>query len=263
MKKSLWQIELGVILVALSALFYGIHYAIFRDAHHILLYLIGDIAFVFIEVMLVTLIIHEVLSLREKRALMEKLNMVIGAFFFSEVGTRLLGELAACDPGVEKIRRELFVTGHWTKEQFARAKQTILSHECKIDSKCANLVAMRETLLVQREFLLRLLENPNLLEHDTFTGLLMAVFHLTEELVSRQDVRQLSEADQLHIAVDMKRAYGLLMAEWLDYMQHLRGNYPYLFSFAMRMNPFDPSATPEIGGPSAGIHPLQTEENSP
>jgi len=245
MKKSHWQIRLGAVLVALSAVFYLIHYAIFRDARHIFLYLIGDVAFVFVEVLLVTLIIHEVLNLREKRALMEKLNMVIGAFF-SEVGTRLLGELAACDPDVEKIRRELIVTGHWTKEQFVNAKRTIRGYEYKIDSHCADLSAMRETLIVQREFLLRLLENPNLLEHDTFTSLLMAVFHLTEELASRSDVRQLSEADRLHIAGDMKRVYGLLTAEWLDYMKHLRENYPYLFSFAMRTNPFDPSATPEI-----------------
>jgi hypothetical protein len=245
MKKSLWQIWLGVLLIALSVAFYLIHYAIFRDAHHIFLYLIGDVAFVFIEVLLVTLIIHEVLNLREKRILMEKLNMVIGAFF-SEVGTRLLGELAACDPGVEKVRRELIVTGHWTKEQFAKAKRAIRGYEFKIDSQCGDFPAMRETLIVQRAFLLRLLENPNLLEHDTFTGLMMAVFHLTEELASRQDVRQLTEADRLHIAGDMKRVYGLLTAEWLDYMQHLRENYPYLFSFAMRTNPFDPSATPEI-----------------
>jgi len=245
MKKSYWQIRLGAILVALSATFYLIHFAIFRDARHILNYLIGDVAFVFIEVLLVTLIIHEVLNLREKRALMEKLNMVIGAFF-SEVGTRLLGELAACDPGAERIRRELRVTGHWTKEQFVNAKRTIRGYEYKIDSHCADLSVMRETLIVQREFLLRLLENPNLLEHDTFTSLLMAVFHLTEELASRSDVRQLSEADLLHIAGDMKRVYGLLTAEWLDYMKHLRENYPYLFSFAMRTNPFDPSASPEI-----------------
>jgi len=245
MKKSLWQIRLGVILVALSAIFYLIHFAIFRDAHHIFLYLIGDIAFVFIEVLMVTMIIHEVLKLREKRALMEKLNMVIGAFF-SEVGTRLLGELAACDPGAERIRRELIVTGHWTNEQFGNAKRRIRGYEYAIDPHCGDLAAMRETLIVQREFLLRLLENPNLLEHDTFTGLLMAVFHLTEELASRSDVRQLSEADLLHIAGDMKRVYGLLTAEWLDYMKHLRENYPYLFSFAMRTNPFDPLAAPEI-----------------
>jgi len=81
MKKSHWQIRLGVILIALSAIFYLIHYAIFRDARFILLYFIGDVAFVFVEVLLVTLIINEVLNRREKQTLMEKLNMVIGAFF--------------------------------------------------------------------------------------------------------------------------------------------------------------------------------------
>lgn len=245
MKRSIWQIRLGIILIALSALFYLIHYAIFRDARHIFFYLISDTAFVFIEVLLVTLIINEVLNRREKQTLLEKLNMVIGAFF-SEVGTRLLGELASCDPGAEKIRQELIVTGHWTKEQFADAKRRIRGYEYRIDAHCGDLTAMRETLIVQREFLLRLLENPNLLEHDTFTSLLMAVFHLTEELASRANVRELSGADLLHIAGDMKRVYVLLTAEWLDYMKHLRENYPYLFSFAMRTNPFDPAATPEI-----------------
>jgi hypothetical protein len=29
-------------------------------------------------------------------------------------------------------------------------------------------------------------------------------------------------------------------------MQHLKNNYPYLFSLAVRTNPFDPQATVEI-----------------
>ena len=81
MKRLSWQILLGLSLIVLSMIFYLLHYAIIRDAHHIFIYLIGDIAFVFIEVLLVTLIIHQLLSEREKRARLEKLNMVIGVFF--------------------------------------------------------------------------------------------------------------------------------------------------------------------------------------
>jgi hypothetical protein len=29
-------------------------------------------------------------------------------------------------------------------------------------------------------------------------------------------------------------------------MKHLQDNYPYLFSLAMRTNPFDPKASPEV-----------------
>lgn len=245
MKRSHWRILLGISLISLSFLFYLLHYAIFRDAHHIFLYLIGDMAFLFIQVLLVTLIIDEVLNLREKRALMEKLNMVIGAFF-SEVGARLLKELATCDLQAEKIRRELIVTGSWTERKFSQVLRHLKEHPAEIDIRDADLSGLREALIAQRGFLLRLLENPNLLEHDSFSGLLMSVFHLTEELASRCDIGSLSGADQAHIAVDMKRVYGLLTAEWLCYMRHLHRHYPYLFSFAIRMNPFDPEAAPEI-----------------
>jgi len=84
-----WQVWLGIVLVASSAIMYFVHYLFFHDVHHIMIYLVGDIAFVPIEVLLVTLILHKLLSNMEKNALMEKMNMIIGAFF-SEIGTELL-----------------------------------------------------------------------------------------------------------------------------------------------------------------------------
>lgn len=93
---------------------------------------------------------------------------------------------------------------------------------------------------------MRLLENPNLLEHESFTELLRAVFHLTEELAHRKKIKQLSLSDNEHIGKDIKRVYGILVIQWLHYMQHLKENFPYLFSLAMRTNPFDETASPEI-----------------
>lgn len=115
-----------------------------------------------------------------------------------------------------------------------------------MDSQNGNLAELRNFLVEKRDFLLRLLENPNLLEHESFTELLWAVSHLTEELIARADVSTLSNADYAHLSGDIKRAYLALIFEWLEYMRHLKDDYPYLFSFAVRMNPFDPNATPEI-----------------
>ena len=109
MKKCNWQMSLGIILIIISVIVYLIHYAIFRDPHHIFIYLIGDIAFVFIEVLMVTLVIHSLLNIREKRERLEKLNMLIGVFF-SEVGTRLLVLLSDSDPNLEDIKQNLIVT---------------------------------------------------------------------------------------------------------------------------------------------------------
>ena len=91
-----WKVVIGIFLITLAAVVYYIHFLIFRDAHHIFIYLIGDIAFVFLEVLFVTMIIHGLLVHREKQAIFNKLNMVIGAFF-SEVGTELLKKCSSFD----------------------------------------------------------------------------------------------------------------------------------------------------------------------
>lgn len=232
-------------LIALSAALYGIHYLIFRDAHHIALYLLGDIAFLPIDVLIVTLIIHRILSDREKRALLNKLNMVIGAFF-SEVGTPLLALLAPMNAGHDTIRRMLIPKQDWPDKEFAKVRGRLKAHVFTVDVKTGDLEAVKGYLKDKREFLLRLLENPNLLEHESFTELMWAVFHLTEELVQRRNLTKLHEADLAHLSGDAKRAYTFLLTEWISYMRHLKRSYPYLYSLAVRTNPFDPEARVEL-----------------
>jgi len=226
-------------------IFYLLHYAIFRDPHHIFLYLVGDVAFVFIEVLLVTLIIHQVLSMREKRTRLEKLNMVIGAFF-SEVGTRLVAYFSDFDPKLDRIRKELVVTNDWSEQEFASVSKRLKNYDYGVEIQKVELENLANFLIAKRDFLLRLLENPTLLEHESFTELLRSVFHLTEELTNREALTQLPDTDYQHLAGDIKRAYVLLVHQWFDYMKHLKDNYPYLFSLAMRANPFDRDASPIV-----------------
>jgi len=237
-----WQVLLALALVVLSAILYSIHFAIFRDPHHIYIYLLGDIAFLPIEVLLVTIIIHQLLTEREKRSRLEKLNMVIGAFF-SEAGTGLLTRFSDYDPKLDEVKKNLIPKAEWSDKEFSDLSVTLKGYPFSIDIRKADVEGLRRFLLDKREFLLRLLENPNLLEHETFTQLLQAVFHLTEELANRDDLAQLPGSDYEHIAGDIKRAYVLLANEWVDYMRHLKNNYPFLFSLAMRTNPFDQDAS--------------------
>ncbi len=245
MKRANWLIYTAVALVVLSALLYLLHFLVFRDAHHIFVYLLGDVAFVPIEVLLVTVIIHRLLSHREKRALLNKLNMVIGAFF-SEVGTDLLKSFISLDEDFDEVRQNLLVKNGWTRRDFLQAGKRMAAYDYTIETNPDALDDLRAFLLVKREFLLRLLENPNLLEHESFTDLLWAVTHLTEELAHRDDVHGLAAADYEHLAGDVRRAYARTIGEWLKYMEHLQRAYPYLFSLAVRTNPFDPAASAEI-----------------
>jgi hypothetical protein len=246
LKKLLgWQVVLGACLVALSALFYGAHFLIWHDSHHIFIYLVGDIAFVPLEVLLVALILHKLLEVHEKRSILGKLNMVIGAFF-SEAGTELLERLSAFDPQSGSLAERLRMAGKWGRREFAAARREFAAAEHRLDASRGRIMDLKEFLVSRRGFLLGLLENPNLLEHEHFTEMLWAVFHLTAELAHRGDLSSLGEKDLLHLAGDMRRAYGAVLGEWLSYMAHLKEHYPYLFSLAVRTNPFDPEARPEV-----------------
>src|SRR5574340_7591 len=245
MKQMRWQIIFGVSLLTLSVFFYFVHYLIFRDAHHIFIYLIGDIAFVFIEVLLVTLIIHRVLEERAKKARLEKINMVIGAFF-SRVGTKLLETLARWDPQVDRIQQGLAVERQSPEKKFGAMLGCLREHDYDIEVEMPNWNALKKLLVGNQDFLLRLLENPSLLEHESFTDVLWAVFHLTEELQAREDLQGLPDSDRNHLRRDIKRVYGQLAVQWLQYMEHLKNNYPYLFSLALRTNPFDRNASPIV-----------------
>jgi hypothetical protein len=204
--------------------------------------MLQDLAFVPIQVLLVTLIISGVLNMREKRIRLEKLNMVIGTFF-SEVGTRLIAYFSDFDPKLDDIKKNLIVTKDWSDQEFLSVRKGLKNYDYGVEIQKINLEDLGIFLTGKRDFLVRLLENPILLEHESFTELLRAVFHLTEELAAREDLQRLPHSDYAHLAGDVKRAYILLVNEWLDYMKYLKDNYPYLFSLALRMNPFDQNAT--------------------
>jgi hypothetical protein len=187
------------------------------------------------------------LNRRERRMRLEKLNMVIGAFY-SEVGTTLLVYFSDFDSRLEQIKSDLVVKGDWTEAQFRGVAERIRGYDYQVDAAQVDFEHLRAFLTERRGFLLRLLENPMLMEHELFTDLLLAVFHLTEELTHRKKVTDLPAADQAHLAGDVKRIYGLLVHQWLDYLHYLKTNYPYLFSLAIRTNPFDEKASPVVAG---------------
>jgi len=230
-------IVIGGIFMAISALLYFYHYSIIRDVHHIFIYMVGDLAFLPLEVFLVVIVIERILAHREKQAILQKLNMVVGAFF-SEVGTELLHRLLPAFGGSGGFCRQLAIDPSWTRADFRKAVAFANAIEERPDCLNLDMEGLRTFLIQKRQFMVGLLENPNLLEYERFTDLLWATFHLAEELEARSSVKDLPETDFQHLAVDIQRVSRHLAAEWVSYAEHLKANYPFLFSLMVRLNPF-------------------------
>jgi hypothetical protein len=241
-KRFVWETTVGLSLIGLSAVFFIAQIKIFHSTRDTFFYFLQDLAFLPIQVLLVTIILDQLLILREKQNMLRKLNMVIGAFF-TEAGVDLLRILSEFEAFPQQLGRELIISGEWGNKRFASAINIFTAHKHRIEVRVERLERLRHFLLEKREFLLVQLENPILLEHDAFTNLLLAAFHLVDELAHRQDMAGLPESDYQHLAGDIQRVYKLLIIEWFGYMKRLKEDYPYLFSLAVRTNPFDAHAS--------------------
>ncbi len=245
MKAVSWEKKLGIILVISSAVIYLTKFLILGDPLNTYMYVFNALGFLPINVLFVTLVINKLLSIRAQRDRLEKINMVIG-MFFSEIGTQMLTCFSDCDSGIGKIKGNLLVGDSWSDEKFNSVKEILSAHHYKTDSHKIDFEMLHGWLQSKRDFILRLLENPALLEHGSFTELLRTVSHLVDELSRRKEFANLPESDIRHLTEDVNRVYGNLAVQWLGYMQYLKKNYPYLFSFAMRVNPFDENASPIV-----------------
>jgi hypothetical protein len=228
---------LSLLLVAAAAALHFVHYLIFRDAHHIAIYLLGDIAFLPLEVLFVTLIVDRMLAARDAASRRHKMNMVIGVFF-SELGRPLL---AALRPMLQEDQAQLArgLTMETSEaELLAAIKEAGLSPQLHVS--VPDLQALRGLLRQGEPMLVQLLANPVLLEHEEFTDALWGIQHLEEELSARPNLAQSPPSDIAHLTGDVARAYGRLLHEWLEYLLHLKRHYPYLFSFEVRADPLKP-----------------------
>lgn len=237
-----WECKFSIGLILATVVLNLMFYAIYHDLHHILLWGFTSLAFLPISVLVTTGFIDWLLSSRDKAQRMDKLNMLIGVFF-SVVGNRLLGNFSSWDPAVEYLHSHFGDLKSLNNMDSRATERILLAHAYDVTPAAEDLQGLKVFFDKREDFLLRLLENPNLLEHETFTELLRAVFHLAEELSLRQDVSVLPENDLKHMAGDVKRAYSLLMREWVVYLGYLRKEYPYLYSLAVRTNPLDLDAS--------------------
>jgi hypothetical protein len=166
--------------------------------------------------------------------------MLVGVFF-TEVGNELLRLFVQYDPDIDKIRKNFLFNENWSESDYAHLRRQLRHHEYVIDSNLMDLEKLRSFLGEKGDLLVRQIENPDLIEKESYTDLLWAVVHLRDELLSRNSFADLPESDLAHLANDTTRAYSGLVEQWTHYLQHLKRSYPYLFSLVLRTNPFSES----------------------
>lgn len=245
MVKINWKIKLAIILILISIMLYTEAYFGFHEPEKVIFYIVIDLAFIPLDILIVVLVVESIVDKKEKEILLEKLDMILGAFF-SEIGNELLAEFSKINAESYEITSKLKEIDNWDKKEFNYAykylKENGISFKPEIpnNKKKEFILELRELLEDKRMFLIDLLQNPNLLEKTSFSNLLLSIFHLEEELELRTDLNKVTDKDFEHIIGDIDRVYCRLTYEWITYLEYLNKNYPYMSSIVKRTNPFDP-----------------------
>lgn len=237
MQKSRWKFKFTLILLLVSTALYVIHFFVFHEPRFIFKLMINNLAFAPISVLFVTLFINQILEMRTRQERTQKTYLALGTFFH-EIGSELLRQMAVFDRSIDEFTGLVEIDDSWDEKTFGQARKNISSRKICLTCNRKDLEDLGEYLKNHRDYITGMLSNPALKEHEFLTDMLWSIYHLSMELTARTEIQETPDEDLEHLRGDAERAYHLLCLEWLEYMKHIKEEYPYLYSFARRTNPF-------------------------
>ncbi len=237
MKAKLTMKQLVILLLCASAAMYLIHYLIFRDLHHLAVFGLHELAFLPLEVILVTLGLDRLVEKTHEDETQSKVS-IIETLFFGESGGNMLRYLTSFDPNAPQLREILAVKEDWKSTDFVRAKRQLKSHVFRLDGGRVDFFSLHYHLAERQEYYRNLLENPAMTQSNEFTELVMKIYLLGEELDGHTDLYSLPAADQEYLCELLEEIYRELSFFWLDNAYNLSlHNRPRLRLF-LRHSPF-------------------------
>ena len=241
-----WKIKFSILMIILIIIIYGSNYLVLGDPEHIISYIWTHLGFIPVDILVVAFILDEIIEKKEKEAMLEKLDMLMSTFF-SEVGNDLIEQLSAANK-YKTNTENLKSIKNWNQDDFDKKLKELkessidFSADVAPENREEYLKNLRNLLSGKREFIINLINNPNILEKEEFTGLINSILHLDEELEHRKDLSLVTDADFAHLNGDMQRVYDKLVYEWVYYLKYLHKHYPYMIALVVRTNPFDETA---------------------
>ena len=153
--------------------------------------------------------------------MLEKLDMLMSTFF-SEVGNELINQLSTVNK-YKASTENLKSIKNWEDKDYENKLNELKDStvdfsaiDIGLEDREEFLENLRTLLVSKREFIINLINNPNLLEKEEFAA---------------------------HLNGDMQRVYSKLVYEWVYYLRYLNKHYPYMIALIIRTNPFDETAS--------------------
>ena len=112
-----WKLKLAIGLIIASAILYTIAYFGFHEPDKVIFYIVIDLAFIPLDILIVALVIESLIEKKERETVLEKLDMILGVFF-SEIGDELLETFTKINASSDEIIKNLENIENWRKKDY-------------------------------------------------------------------------------------------------------------------------------------------------
>jgi hypothetical protein len=227
------NIRFIILFLLCSVAFLIAQLLIFKRTNDTFFYLFQDLIFLPVNAVIVSFVLGNMIKENDRKERRLKINILINEFF-AESGEDIIILLNNFIVDLNAVAVCVDIHTDWSDKSFLKTASNVAALDIRFNITEKELDGLYIKLLAKKNNVLRLFENQSIIEHDQFTEMLWAVYHLFEELRNRNNMPDLNERDIEHIKTDMAKAYKLLVKEWVIYMRNLKSAYPYLFSLSVR-----------------------------
>ncbi|MCR5666902.1 MAG: hypothetical protein K6G01_08735 [Eubacterium sp.] len=214
-----------VILLAVAVCIYLLQMFLFKEPRTTFFYLLQDLAFIPISIAVTTIVVGEVIGQRDKRESERKTRMLTSTFF-TAMGmdlTESMKHMVVVDQELEDVVENRCTMNLEQRLAFIEHKHVAMQAKKECFDEVKKLICGWETEL------LVISSNPLLLEHEDFSRLLFAIFHLIDEFRIRGDYDLLTQEDLRHYNEDFETTYKLLLKNMITNVRYQKQTYPNLY----------------------------------
>lgn len=215
-------------LLGLSLLLYGVTYWLFGDLPLMQKYFMLHLAFLPVHALVLTVILEELLSFRERISRRRRLNTYLGVFF-RRMGIDLYLRLVGLLDNREELEGIILVQPHWHHRDFREARRRLTQFEPQMRPDPQGMRELLEFLAGNDHEILEMTRNPYLWEFDNFYRMVVAFFHFLEQTRFRDEPALTSPWLLGHLAQEAGKTLQMLLLIWLGYLEQLKKDHPILF----------------------------------
>lgn len=228
MKKTVYYTLISIALILISLSLFSLHIMIFKNTLNTLNDTLINIAFIPIDILVVTIIFDNIVDYKNYKDRNNKLNMLVG-LFYNEIGFQLMHYIIQGDKNAINLITDF--------SNINELENLLRNHNYVVNIDNIDIKSIKNLLYNNNSLLINLISNENIILYDDFTDLLMDVTHIRDEIIFIEKYG-FPELGQDHIEEDLDRLYNIITLEWIKYIRYLEKTYPFLYHNAVRLNPF-------------------------